>query len=72
MTKLPLVQLVNSSGKPYDFVVSGDPRTYASMVTPARASPRSRSNAGGIGANKDLDHPSQRQRRPSWEGADPA
>ncbi|MGH3648209.1 MAG: glycerophosphodiester phosphodiesterase family protein, partial [Micromonosporaceae bacterium] len=31
---VPLAQIVNSSGKPYDFVVSGDPRTYADLVTP--------------------------------------
>ena len=33
MTRLPLVQLLNSAGRPYDFVVSGDPRTYADLVT---------------------------------------
>ncbi|MFN6462117.1 MAG: glycerophosphodiester phosphodiesterase [Nostoc sp. DedVER02] len=32
-TDLPLVQLVNNSGKPYDFVISGDERTYADLVT---------------------------------------
>lgn len=32
-TDLPLVQLVNNTGKPYDFVVSGDERTYADLVT---------------------------------------
>ncbi len=32
-TDLPLVQLLNNSGKPYDFVVSGDERTYADLVT---------------------------------------
>ena len=34
MTRLPLVQLINCSGRPADFVVSGDPRTYADLVTP--------------------------------------
>lgn len=29
------VQLIDSAGKPYDFVVSGDPRTYSDLVTPA-------------------------------------
>ncbi|WP_017977158.1 glycerophosphodiester phosphodiesterase [Actinopolyspora halophila] len=33
--RVDLVQLVWSSGAPYDFVESGDPRTYADMVTPA-------------------------------------
>lgn len=32
-TDLPLVQLLNNSGKPYDFIVSGDERTYADLVT---------------------------------------
>lgn len=34
MTRLPLVQLLSVSGRPYDFTVAGDPRTYADMVTP--------------------------------------
>ncbi|RZS34445.1 glycerophosphoryl diester phosphodiesterase [Herbihabitans rhizosphaerae] len=51
--RVPLVQLVNSTGKPYDFVVSGDPRTYADLVKPEGL----REIAGyarGLGANKDL------------------
>ncbi|NDJ26105.1 glycerophosphodiester phosphodiesterase [Nostoc sp. B(2019)] len=32
-TDLPLVQLLNSSGKPYDFVVNGDERSYADLAT---------------------------------------
>ncbi|MBW4563402.1 MAG: glycerophosphodiester phosphodiesterase [Mojavia pulchra JT2-VF2] len=32
-TDLPLVQLLNNTGKPYDFVVNGDPRTYADLAT---------------------------------------
>ncbi|RCJ26027.1 glycerophosphodiester phosphodiesterase [Nostoc minutum NIES-26] len=32
-TDLPLVQLFNISGKPYDFVVNGDNRTYADLAT---------------------------------------
>jgi glycerophosphoryl diester phosphodiesterase len=32
-TDLLLVQLLNNSGKPYDFIVSGDERTYADLVT---------------------------------------
>lgn len=53
MTKLPLVQLINAGGQPYDFVVAGDPRTYADLATPAGL----REIAGyaqGIGPNKDL------------------
>jgi glycerophosphoryl diester phosphodiesterase len=33
-TRLPLIQLIDVSGKPYDFVVSGDPRTYTDLLTP--------------------------------------
>jgi len=34
-TPLPLVQLVDCSGAPYDLVAKGDPRTYADLVTQA-------------------------------------
>jgi glycerophosphoryl diester phosphodiesterase len=53
MTDVRLVQLLNSSGKPYDFVVSGDPRTYADMATPAGLAEIAH-YADGIGPNKDL------------------
>jgi glycerophosphoryl diester phosphodiesterase len=35
MTQLPLVQLLEAEGAPYDFVAKHDPRTYADMMTPA-------------------------------------
>ena len=35
MTDAPLVQLINATGKPFDFVLSGDPRTYADLASPA-------------------------------------
>ena len=35
MTELPIVQLINCAGAPYDLVAAGDPRTYADLVTPA-------------------------------------
>jgi glycerophosphoryl diester phosphodiesterase len=35
MTQLPLVQLIDAAGAPYDFVVKHDPRTYADIITPA-------------------------------------
>jgi glycerophosphoryl diester phosphodiesterase len=35
LTQLPLVQLIEDSGAPYDFVVKKDPRTYADLITPA-------------------------------------
>jgi glycerophosphoryl diester phosphodiesterase len=34
-TRVPLVQLIDAGGAPYDFVAAGDPRTYADLVTPA-------------------------------------
>lgn len=34
MTRLPLVQLIEAQGAPYDLVASGDSRTYADLVTP--------------------------------------
>jgi glycerophosphoryl diester phosphodiesterase len=33
-TRLPLIQLIDSTGAPADFVASGDPRTYDDLVTP--------------------------------------
>lgn len=53
MTRLPLVQLVDAAGKPYDFVASGDPRTYADLVTPAGLREIGK-YASGVGANKNL------------------
>ena len=35
MTQLPLVQLIDGTGAPYDFVVAHDKRTYADLITPA-------------------------------------
>src|SRR6185312_2718112 len=34
LTRLPLVQLIEATGAPYDFVQSGDARTYSDLVTP--------------------------------------
>ncbi|HEV2441727.1 MAG TPA: glycerophosphodiester phosphodiesterase [Steroidobacteraceae bacterium] len=34
MTELPLVQLIEAAGAPYDLVQGGDRRTYADLVTP--------------------------------------
>lgn len=53
MTDLPLVQLIDATGKPFDFVRSGDPRTYADMVKPAGLAEIAR-YADGIGPNKGL------------------
>jgi glycerophosphoryl diester phosphodiesterase len=35
LTHVRLAQLVNCTGRPWDFTVSGDPRTYADLVRPA-------------------------------------
>ena len=53
MTEDKLVQLLDATGKPYDFVVSGDPRTYADLAKPAGLAEIAR-YADGIGPNKNL------------------
>jgi len=53
LTKLPLIQLIDATGKPFDFVVAGDPRTYADLVTPAGLHEVA-SYADGVGVNKNL------------------
>ena len=53
MTRVPLVQLMDASGRPYDFVLSGDTRTYADLATPAGLAEIS-SYARGVGANTAL------------------
>lgn len=53
MTHLPLVQLIDASGAPFDFVAAGDPRTYRDLITPAGLHEIAR-YADGIGPNKNL------------------
>jgi glycerophosphoryl diester phosphodiesterase len=53
MTRVKLVQLLDAVGKPYDFVASGDPRTYADLAKPAGLAEIAR-YADGIGPNKNL------------------
>ena len=48
---IPLVQLFGGSGQPYDFVVSGDTRTYTNLSTPAGLAEIA-TYAKGIGPNK--------------------
>ena len=62
MTNVQLVQLIDATGKPYDFVVAGDPRTYADLVTPAGLAEIA-TYADGIGANKNLIVPRDGQNR---------
>jgi glycerophosphoryl diester phosphodiesterase len=52
MTRVPLVQLIDAVGKPYDFVVAGDPRTYADLASAAGLREISR-YADGAGPNKN-------------------
>ncbi|HEY6483295.1 MAG TPA: glycerophosphodiester phosphodiesterase [Steroidobacteraceae bacterium] len=35
MTELPIVQLIDTQGAPYDLVAAGEPRTYADLIRPA-------------------------------------
>jgi glycerophosphoryl diester phosphodiesterase len=53
LTRLPLVQLVDAAGAPFDFVAAGDPRTYADLVTPAGLRDVAR-YADGVGVNMNL------------------
>jgi glycerophosphoryl diester phosphodiesterase len=50
-TPLPLIQLIDVSGAPADFVASGDPRTYNDLVTP-RGLREIATYADGIGPDK--------------------
>lgn len=51
--RVPLVQLLSATGAPYDFVASGDPRTYADLITPAGLKQVS-TYADGIGPDKNM------------------
>ena len=53
MTRVQLVQLIDASGAPYDFVASGDPRTYRDLTTTEGLAWVAR-YADGVGANKNL------------------
>ena len=50
--RVPLVQLINASGAPYDFTKAGDKRTYSDLVTPAGLKEIA-TYAEGIGPSKD-------------------
>ena len=51
--RVPLVQLVDASGAPYDTVAAGQPVTYRDLVTPAGLQEIA-AYAEGLGAHKDL------------------
>jgi glycerophosphoryl diester phosphodiesterase len=50
-TRLPLIQLIDSSGAPADLVAAGDPRTYDDLVTPQGLAEIA-TYADGIGPDK--------------------
>jgi glycerophosphoryl diester phosphodiesterase len=53
MTDVRLIQLLDGAGRPYDFTVAGDPRTYADLVKPENLKWIS-TYADGIGVTKNL------------------
>ncbi|MDG4835292.1 glycerophosphodiester phosphodiesterase [Micromonospora sp. WMMD967] len=53
LTDVKLVQLLDATGRPYDFTVAGDTRSYQDLVTPAGLKWIA-GYADGIGANKNL------------------
>jgi len=53
MTQLPLVQLIEATGAPYDFVAAGDRRRYADLITP-RGLAEIAEYANAIGPSKSL------------------
>jgi glycerophosphoryl diester phosphodiesterase len=53
MTDVPLVQLLDDHGRPYDVVVSGDPRTYADLATPVGLAGLA-DHVQGVGPSKRL------------------
>lgn len=52
-TKVRLVQLLGASGKPWDFQVNADPRSYADLATPSGLKEIA-TYAHGVGPNKSL------------------
>ncbi len=60
LTELPLIQLLDSKGAPYDLKASGDPRTYADLATAAGLREIA-TYADGIGPSKDLVIPRDAQ-----------
>jgi glycerophosphoryl diester phosphodiesterase len=61
-TRLPLVQLTSATGRPYDFTVKGDPRTYAD-ITSARGLKEVARYADGVGPDKNQIVPRDAQNR---------
>ena len=53
LTEVPLIQLIDADGGPYDFVIGGDSRSYADLITPAGLAEIA-GYAQGIGPDKSL------------------
>lgn len=53
MTRLPLIQLVDAGGAPFDLVASGDAGTFGDLVTPQGLAVVA-TYAAGLGVHKDL------------------
>ncbi|MDI5939631.1 glycerophosphodiester phosphodiesterase [Micromonospora sp. DH15] len=53
LTDVKLAQLLDASGRPYDFTLAGDPRTYADLAT-ASGLKWIAGYADGVGATKNL------------------
>nr|MBA2463497.1 hypothetical protein [Nocardioidaceae bacterium] len=53
LVRVPVVQLVDASGAPYDLVAAGETTTYRDLVTPAGLREVA-TYAEGVGTNKDL------------------
>ena len=60
ITKIALILLIDEEGKPYDFVVSKDPRNFVDLVKPAGLAEVA-TYAQGIGPNKNLILPRDKQ-----------
>jgi glycerophosphoryl diester phosphodiesterase len=52
-TDLPIIQLLETQGQPWDFIVSGDERTYQDLATPAGLAEIA-TYANGIGPDKRM------------------
>ncbi len=59
-TRLPIIQLLDSSGAPWDLKAKGDPRTYRDLTRPDQLREIA-TYADGIGPNKDLVIPRDEQ-----------
>jgi glycerophosphoryl diester phosphodiesterase len=64
MTDLRLVQLVDTTGGPYDFTAAGDERTYTDLIDEDRALEQVARYANGLGAHKNLVIPRDLENQP--------